>query len=147
MIDTPHDPPSDDLNNDGEVEVFAESLVTAITDLAEQERLRTAAQREIALRSLEVAEKAEQLQHELSLRQVEAENERDKRRHLRVVIAICLGAGAPVGLLALVLITALFGSERQSQIALDVLRVLGIALGGGGFIFGVAYAINRLIKG
>lgn len=147
MIDTPHDPPGDDLNSGGEAGSFAESLVAAITDLAEQERLRTAYQREIALRSFEVAEKAEQLEHELSLKRVEAENEQDKRRHVQVIIAICLGVGAPVGLLALILITAIFGSERQSQIALDVLRVVGIALGGGGFIFGVAYAISRLMKG
>ena len=147
MIDTPHDPPGDDLNNGGEDRAFAESLVAAITGLAEQERLRTADQREIALRSFEVAEKAEQLEHELSLKRVEAENEQDKRRHVQVVISICLGVGAPMALLALVLVTALFGNERQSQIALDVLRVVGIALGGGGFIFGVAYAINRLIRG
>ena len=147
MIDTPHDPPSDDLNNGSGDGAFAESLVAAITDLAEQERLRTADQREIALRSFEVAEKAEQLEHELSLKRVEAENERDKRRHVQVIIAICLGVGAPVALLSLVLITALFGSARQSQIALDVLRVVGIALGGGGFIFAVAFAISRLIRG
>ena len=63
-----------------------------------------------------------------------------------MIIAVCLGVGAPVALLALVLITALFGNERQSQIALDVLRVVGIALGGGGFIFAVAFAISRLIR-
>ena len=34
----------------------------------------------------------------------------------------------------------------HEPLALDVLRVVGIALGGGGFIFAVAFAINRLIR-
>ena len=146
MIDTPHDPPSDDTGNGGEGEVFAKSLVAAITDFAEQERLRSAAQREVALRSFEVAEKAEQLQHELSLRQVEAENERDRRRHRLAVYVIILLAGVPLALLTLVVVMAFFGNERQSQIALNLLGIVGTALGGAGVVFLVAFAINRLVS-
>ena len=120
-----------------------------VATVADLERQRIALQRQeqaIMLRGLELADSADRRQNETTVRGIEAETERDRHRHVQVIIAICLGVGAPVALLALVLITALFGSERQSQIALDVLRVVGIALGGGGFIFAVAYAISRLIR-
>lgn len=133
------------MNNGGEVEVFAKSLVDAITDLAEQERLRTAAQHEIALRSLEGAEKAEQLQHELSLRQVEAETERYRRRYRLVIYALILLAGVPLALLTLAIAMAFFGDERQSQNALNLLGIAGTALGGAGVVFLVAFVINRVI--
>ena len=129
----------------------AETLITsAINIFADLERERLALQREqqsLTLRGWEIADNGDQRNNETVIKRIESESEQDKRRHIQVVIAICLGVGVPVGLLALVLITALFGSERQSQIALDVLRVVGIALAGGGFIFGVAYAISRLGRG
>ena len=153
-MSTPPDNPNDDVegieengpSRDGEIEVFLEPLVSALSGFTEQEKHRIAVQREVALRTLEATQEVERLQHDLSIKRIEAEDEQDKRRHVRVVIAICLGIGFPMALLALVLVTALFGSERQSQIALDVLKIAGIAIGGGGFIFGAAYAINRLIR-
>lgn len=150
------DTPSNRSNNEDEgVEVIPpgadlEALISSgLASIADLERERIAAQRaqqEVMLRSLEVMDSADRRQNESVVRGIEAENEQDKRRHIQVIIAICLGVGAPVALLALVLVTALFGSESQSKIAVDVLRVAGIALGGGGFIFAVAFAISRLIR-
>lgn len=137
---------ADDIQSGAEAETLIASAINLFADL---ERERLALQREqqsLTLRGWEIADNGDRRNNETAVKRIESENEQDKRRHVQVVIAICLGVGAPVVLLTLVLITALFGSERQSQIALDVLRVVGIALGGGGFIFGAAYAINRLIR-
>ena len=136
----------EDVQPGGDAETLIASAITLLADL---ERERLALQREqqsVALRSWEVMDNADRRQNETAVRGIEAENEQDKRRHVQVIIAVCLGIGAPVALLALVLVTALFGGERQSQIALDVLRVVGIALGGGGFVFLVAFGINRLMR-
>ncbi len=113
------------------------------------EQQRIALQREeqaIVLRGLEFADSADRRQNETTVKGIEAETERDRRRYRLVIYALLLLAGVPLALLTLAVAMAFFGDERQSQIALDVLRVVGIALGGGGFIFGVAYAINRLIR-
>ena len=136
----------EDVQPGGDAETLIASAITLLADL---ERERLALQREqqsVALRSWEVMDNADRRQNETAVRGIEAENEQDKRRHVQVIIAVCLGIGAPVALLALILVTALFGGERQSQIALDVLRVVGIALGGGGFVFLVAFGINRLMR-
>ena len=136
----------EDIEPGAEAETLIASAIHLFADL---ERERLALQREqqsLTLRGWEIADNGDRRNNETAVKRIESENEQDKRRHVQVVIAICLGVGAPVALLALVLITALFGSERQSQIALDVLRVVGIALGGGGFIFAVAFAISRLIR-
>ena len=138
---------ADDIRPSAEAETF---ITSAINLFANLERERLALQREqqsIAVRGWEIADNTDRRNNETAIKRIEAENEQDKRRHIQVVIAIALGVGVPVILLALILMTALFGSERQSEIALDVLRVVGIALGGGGFIFGVAFAISRLVKG
>ena len=151
MTDLPVQPNGDsdeveDVQPGSEVETLISSAIALFADL---ERERLALQREqqaITLRGWEVMDSADRRENETAVKRIEAENEQDKRGHVRVVIAICLGIGLPMVLLALVLVTALFGGERQSQIALDVLKISGIALGGGGFIFGVAYAINRFIR-
>ena len=124
-------------------------IPTAIDVLADIAREYLALQREqqaVTLRSWEVMDSSDQRQNETAIKRIEAEDEQDQRRHRLAIIAICLGIGAPLALLTMVLVTALFGSERQSQIALDVLRVVGIALGGGGIILLIGSAISRFIR-
>jgi hypothetical protein len=41
---------------------------------------------------------------------------------------------------------AFFGNENQSKIALNMLTIGGQALGGAGFVFLLAFGINRLIR-
>ena len=150
------DTPYNQSNNDGDEVAIIPSgtdmealIASGLAIIADLERERIAVQREqqtVVLRGLEISDNADRRQNETVVRGIEAENEQDKRRHIQVVIAICLGVGVPMALLTLVLVMAIFGSERQSQIALDILRVAGIALGGGGFIFAVGFAISRLIR-
>ena len=126
------------------------SIAAWAATIADLEQQRIAIQREeqaIILRGLEFADSVDRRQNETTVKGIEAETERDRRRYRLAIYALILLAGVPLALLTLVIVMALFGGERQSQIALDVLRVVGIALGGGGFIFGVAYATNRLIRG
>ena len=151
MTDLPAQP-DDDHGKADDVQPAEDSgnLIPAAVDvLAELGREYLAVQREqqaVTLRSWEVMDSSDQRQNETAIKRIEAEDEQDQRRHRLAIIAIGLGIGAPLALLALVLVTALFGSERQSQIALDVLRVVGIALGGGGIILLIGSAVSRFIR-
>ena len=151
MTDLPVQPDdASDEVDDVQPAVEMEGLISSAIELfGDLERERLALQREqqtVTLRSWEVMDNADRRQNETAVKGIESENEQDKRRHRLAVIAICVGIGVPLALLTLVLATALFGSERQSQIALDVLRVVGIALGGGGIILLIGSAISRFIR-
>ena len=151
MTDVPAQPNGDSDEVEGvqpgsEIETLTSAAITLFADLERERLVLQREQQAITLRGWEVMESADRRQNETAVKRIEAENEQDKRKHHRAVVAVSLGIGVPLALLTLTLVVALFGSERQSQIALDVLKIAGIALGGGGFIFGVAYAINRLIR-
>ena len=149
---TPNDRPDEDKEKaDGvqSLEGIENLLPSAANVLAEVAREYIALQREqqaVTLRSWEVMDSSDQRQNETAVRRIETEDEQDKRRHRLAVIAVCLGIGVPLILLTLILVTAIFGSERQSKIALDLLRIIGMALGGGGIIVLVYSVINRFIR-
>lgn len=152
----PPDPPNGDPEQveavppDGErIETFAESLARAIADLADQERYRTDSRREVALRGVEASEKAEQIQYELALKQIESEDERHKRRYglgRLLIIAIGILFLVLLILVGLVIAMAFFGDDKQSATALTMLRYGFAAIGGGGIVLLVAYAINSLTR-
>ena len=69
------------------------------------------------------------------------------RRNSRLtLVGLVALSGVFLALLMLVLLMAFFGDSRQSALALDILTIGVQAVGGGGFLFLVAFAINRLIR-
>jgi hypothetical protein len=61
-------------------------------------------------------------------------------------LSLFIVGGGFLALLTLVLLMAFFGNENQSKIALNMLTIGGQALGGAGFVFLLAFGINRLIR-
>ena len=141
MTNLPNQPDSPD-------EVVA-VISSAIATLADLERERLAVQREqqaVALRTWEVIDSSDRRQNETAIKGIEADTEKDKRRHSLIIIALSLGAGIPAAFLLLVLAMAFFGNPAQSAIALRILSIVGTGVGGAGCLFLVGFAINRLIK-
>lgn len=136
---------ADDPTEDARLENFANALVAAITDITEQERQRNAAEREIALRGLESAERTEQLQYELAVAQMQSAAEQHDRRYgLGRLVVIFVGTAflAMLLLAGLVVAMAFFGSESQSETALTILAYGVAAVGGGGAVLFVVYFAN-----
>ena len=125
-------------------------LVRALTSaISGQERQRDNDQREVALRSLEVAENAARLDHDLSIRQIEATNALHQRRHglgRLVIIFAGIAVLLLLGLAAFVVVVAIYGSPMQSQTALTLLGYGFAAIGGGGILFLIMYAANAFSK-
>ena len=137
---------AEDIQPGAEAETFITSAINLFADL---ERERLALQREqqsVTLRGWEIADNTDRRNNETAAKRIEAENERDRRRHRLAVYVIILLAGVPLALLTLAVVMAFFGDERQSQIALNLLGIVGTALGGAGVVFLVAFAVNRLVS-
>lgn len=136
-------------SRDGEIEVFLKSLISTLSGFTEQEKHRIAVQREVALRTLEATQEVERLQHDLSLKRIEAEDEQHKRRYGlgRIVVAI-VGVVFLVllGLTGLAVAMAFFGNETQSQTALSMLGYGFAAVGGGGIFFFIGFLINSMAR-
>ena len=136
----------DQPNSTDEVVAVISSAIAVFADL---ERDRLAVQREqqaVALRTWEVIDSSDRRQNETAIKGIEADTEKDKRRHSLIIIALLLGAGIPAAFLLLILAMAFFGNPAQSAIALRILSIVGTGVGGAGCLFLVGFAINRLIK-
>ena len=123
----------------------ASAMLTTFADL---ERERLAVEREeqaVMLRSWEVADNADRRQNETLVKRIEAETEKDKRRHRLLVGILLTAVSIPSIFLLLLLAAAFFGNPSQSGIALRILSIAGTGIGGAGFIFLVGFAVNRLI--
>ena len=149
-------PPPDQPNGEdgivpagnGEAELLS-ALNAAISDMAEQERRRSDIQRELALRSFELAENAAQLDHDLSIRQIKATDAQHRRRYelgRRGINFVGLGFLLLMALVGLIVAMAFWGNPMQSQTALTLLGYGFAAVGGGGILFLIAYAVNAYIK-
>lgn len=97
---------------------------------------------ELARRFLEIAQQETQLDYDLSSKELEIEDEQNKRAH-RLVRLIVGGVG---GVLLLLLYMVFFGSEAQVGKAEKILTEGAKALGGAGFIFLVYGGLKRLIN-
>ena len=132
----------------GSQDELAVVIGAAMTSLTELERERLAIQREqqaVALRSWEIADNVDRRQNETLVKSIDAETEKDKRRHGLLVGVLLMAVGIPVIFLLLLLLAAFFGNPSQSGIALRILSIAGTGFGGAGVIFLVGFAINRLI--
>ena len=152
LSDQPNGDPHEVENvpaSDADSEGYLEALVSAISNIAEQEQQRLSVQREIALLGAEAAEKSEQRNFDLSLKQIEAEDNRHGRRYgLGRLIVIFVGIAflAVLLLAGLVVAMAFFGNESQSETALTILGYGVAAVGGGGAVIIVVYFVNALSR-
>ena len=154
-MSTPPNQPNGNNGEDGIVPagngmaVPHDPIADAISALVEQTRESNAIQREMALRSLEVAENAARLDHDLSIRRIEATDAQHQRRYGLGRLGIIF-AGAAVLLLltlvAFVVAVAIYGNPMQSQTALTLLGYGFAAIGGGGILFLIMYVVNAFIK-
>lgn len=155
-MSTPPDQPNG--NNDGEDGIVPagngmaapqDPIASDISALIEQMREGNTIRREMALRSLEVAGNAARLDHDLSIRRIEATDAQHRRRYGLGRLGIIF-AGAAVLLLltlvAFVVAVAIYGNPMQSQTALTLLGYGFAAIGGGGILFLMMYAVNAFIK-
>ena len=127
---------------------WASTIGASLQAIAELERERLAIQREqqaLALRSWELADDADRRHHETLVKGIEADTEKDKRRHRLLVGVLLMAVGIPTLFLLLLLLMAFFGNPAQADIALRILTVAGTGIGGAGVVFLVGYGINRLI--
>lgn len=132
----------------GSQDELAVVIGAAMTALTELERERLAIQREqqaVALRGWEIADNIDRRQNETLVKGIDAETEKDKRRHGLLVGVLLIAVGIPSIFLLLLLLVAFFGNPSQSGIALRILSIAGTGFGGAGVIFLVGFAINRLI--
>ena len=151
MTDLPAQPnDASDEVDDVQPAVEMEGIISSAIELfGDLERERIALQREqqaVTLRSWEVMDNADRRQNETAVKGIESENEQDKRRYSLAIVALSLAIGLPLVLVTFILVVAFFGNERQSQIALDMLRVIGTAVGGGGIIILIVIAVSRFIR-
>lgn len=132
----------------GSQDELAVVIGAAMTALTELERERLAIQREqqaVALRGWEIADNIDRRQNETLVKGIDAETEKDKRRHGLLVGALLMAVGIPSIFLLLLLGAAFFGNPAQSSIALRILSIVGTGVGGAGVLFLIGFAINRLI--
>lgn len=127
----------------------ANSLAAVLSELAGRGRERSAIQREIAQRSIAAAEAGEQRQFELSLKQFEYADIQHQRRYgLGRLLLLFAGIAVLIllALIGLVVAMAFFGSATQSQTAITMLGYGFAAIGGGGILFLIIYAVNSLTR-
>ncbi len=125
------------------------SIASAMTGMLDQGRERNAIQTEIALRTLELSQNADQLQHDLSLKEIEYTNQQQARRYgLGRLIVIIAGIAllAVMSLIGLVVGMVFYGSEMQSQNALTMLGYGFAAIGGGGVLLLFVVAANVVYR-
>lgn len=154
-MSTPPNQPNGNNGEDGIVlagngmAVPHDPIADAISALVEQTRESNAIQREMAQRGLTLAENAEQHQYDLTVKQIEATDAQHQRRYSLGRLMVIFAGAAVLLLLALVAFvvgTAIYGNPMQSQTALTLLGYGFAAIGGGGIMFLIMYAVNAYIK-
>ena len=117
-------------------------LIQAQLDI-ERRRIESSDRRTEAIREVvRVADAADQRQHEFHLRRLENEEHSSRRRHQLTRQIVYWGGASVLLVLGLLLAMLFFGDEGQIESALAFLKVLGIALGGGG----VLHLLHRVLR-
>lgn len=116
-------------------------LLQAQLDIGRQ-RIESYDRRTEAFREATQADDAaDQRQHEFHMQRLENEEHSSQRRHQLTRQIVYWGGASVLLVLALLLAMLFFGDEGQIESALAFLKVLGIALGGGG----VLHLLHRLL--
>lgn len=128
---------------DGDLDERPElALIQAQLDI-ERLRIESNDRRTEAFReAIRAANDAVRRQHEFHIRQLENEESSSQRRHQLTRKIVYWGGASVLLVLALLLTMLFFGDEGQIESALAFLKVLGIALGGGG----VLHLLHRVLR-
>ena len=109
----------------------------------ERRRLKSYDRRTEAFReAVRAGDAADQRQYEFHIRRLENEENASQRRHQLTRKIVYWGGASVLLVLALLLAMLFFGDEGQIESALAFLKVLGIALGGGG----VLHLLHRVLR-
>lgn len=101
---------------------------------------------EVISEVIRAADAADQRQHEFHMRRLEDEEKADQRRHQLARGVLYLGGLGALLVGGWLLGMLFFGDERQSESALALIKVLGIALGGGGALHLLQRGARRLFE-
>ena len=128
----------DETGDDGEAQEVVPVDDRKFAELIAIQRERN----ELVARALDIDQQEIQLSYEYDSKELEVQNEQNKRAH-RLVQQIFGGFGVVVLLL---LYMAFFGNDDQSGKAMKMLSEGAKALGGAGFIFLIYSGLKRLIN-
>ena len=129
---------------DGDLDEWPElvPLLQAQLDI-ERRRIESNDRRtETILEAVRAADAAVRRQHDFQIRRLENEEHSSRRRHQLTRQIVYWGGASVLLVLALLLAMLFFGDEGQIESALAFLKVLGIALGGGG----VLHLLHRVLR-
>ena len=126
-----------------------DQLIETFSKIADLEGRRIGVQEErnkVAMRALEVSENSDRRQFEFHSKRLESEERgRDKSHSLARDVLRAVGFGVAT-ILALVLGMAFFGGTEQSNIALDLMRDGGKAVGGGSALLLLVAGLRHLMR-
>ena len=100
----------------------------------------------VAMRALDVHEKANQRQHEFHTERLASEERGRNKSYALARVVVVYGGGALLAISVLILILLFFGSEVQSELAMTLLKEGFQALGGAGVVLLVAMGIRWLLR-
>jgi hypothetical protein len=102
---------------------------------------------EVARLFIETSDTSDKRQFDYRMAKLTADSESDLRNHGLARTVTFIASGLGIAVLALLLVMAFFGSQEQSETAIQVLKVLGIGAGGYGLIEGISRGIGKLFRG
>jgi hypothetical protein len=121
---------------------------TVLRELIEVERARiesTNKRTENARMLIEATDASDKRQYEYHMTKLTTEDAHNLRKHNLAKGVISVGGGV-ICLVVFVLLWAMFwGNQTQSDLAFNLIRILGIGVGGYGVFSGLINAIKRLI--
>jgi hypothetical protein len=131
--------------NEEHPEQLTEAILQRLISV-ERERIESANRRtEVTRLAIEKNDAADLRQYQYQLARLHSEEE-NGRRKFQLVSRLLIGVGSFAGLVIIFLFgMAFFGQEEQREMALSILIVLAIAVGGYGVIGGVVAGVRRMI--
>ena len=132
------------VDNERKLELFGEIVKIEHRRLDEQNK-RT----ELAGRAFGILDQKDRRQTELATKQLEADERADVRRHKlvsRIVWTLVATVGATGTAIAAAVALVFFGTPEQSEMAVAMLKFLGIAGGGFGVGHVMLTAMRRLLR-
>jgi len=100
----------------------------------------------IAMRAIEASDAADRRQFEFHNERIRSEERSRDKKHSLVRMLMVWGGGFMIVMVLLTVGAALFGTEHQSSIAMQMIAESAKALGDAGFIFLVIAGVKRLIQ-
>lgn len=113
----------------------------------EQTRIESFNRRTDVVRyAIETNDAADKRQYEFQMAKLQADNTASRERH-RLTQIVMIGGGSVLTLVVgSILAMAFLGSAAQSEMAISILKVLGIGAAGYGIVEGISGIVRRMIQ-